>query len=39
MKADPTDRQNWPRQHRWLALRLNEFIGAFKPLVAESGKP
>ena len=39
MKGDPTNREDWPRQHRWLALRLNEFIGAFKPLVAESGKP
>jgi hypothetical protein len=35
MKADPTNREDWPRQHRWLALRLNEFIGAFKPFVAQ----
>ena len=32
--ADPTNREDWPRQHRWLALRLNEFIGVFKPFVA-----
>ena len=34
MKADPTRREDWPRQHRWLALRLNEFIGVFKPFVS-----
>jgi Domain of unknown function (DUF4268) len=37
-KADPTNREDWPRQHTWLALRLNEFIGVFKPFVAEAGK-
>lgn len=31
-KADPSERQDWPRQHRWLSLRLNEFISAFRPL-------
>jgi hypothetical protein len=30
-KADPTNREDWPRQHRWWAFRLNEFIGVFKP--------
>jgi hypothetical protein len=34
MKADPTRREDWPRQHRWLALRLNEFIRVFKPFVS-----
>jgi hypothetical protein len=34
MKADPTNREDWPRQHRWLSLRLNEFIGVFKPVVS-----
>lgn len=37
-KADPTIREDWPRQHRWLALRLNEFIRVFKPLIAEGDK-
>jgi hypothetical protein len=39
MKADPAKREDWPRQHTWLALRLNEFIGVFKPFVAAGGKP
>jgi Domain of unknown function (DUF4268) len=34
IKGDPTNREDWPRQHRWLALRLNEFIGAFKPFAS-----
>jgi hypothetical protein len=34
-KADPTNRDDWARQHRWLALRLNEFVGVFKPLSAK----
>jgi hypothetical protein len=34
MKADPTNRGDWPRQQRWLSLRPNEFIGVFKPVVA-----
>ena len=37
-KADPTNREDWLRQHRWLALRLNKFIGIFKQLVAERAK-
>jgi hypothetical protein len=36
MKADPTNREDWPRQHRWLALRLNEFIRVFKPFLTQS---
>jgi hypothetical protein len=34
MKADPTNTEEWPRQHQWLALRLNDFIGVFKPFVS-----
>jgi hypothetical protein len=34
IKADPTSREDWPRQHRWLALRLSEFIRVFKPFVS-----
>ena len=29
-KTDPTNREDWPRHHRWLALRLNEFIAAIR---------
>jgi hypothetical protein len=32
-EADPTHRQDWPRQHKWLALQLNRFIRVFKPFV------
>jgi hypothetical protein len=34
MKADPSNRQDWQRQHKWLALRLNEFIRVFKPFAS-----
>ena len=37
-KADPTNREDWPQQHRWLALRLSEFIRVFKRLIAEGGR-
>jgi hypothetical protein len=34
MKADPANREDWHRQHRWLALRLNEFVRVSKPFVS-----
>jgi hypothetical protein len=37
-KADPTNREDWSRQHGWLALRLNEFIRVFEPFVGPSAK-
>jgi Domain of unknown function (DUF4268) len=27
--ADPEDRSDWPRQHDWLAKRLNDIHGTF----------
>jgi hypothetical protein len=38
IKADPTNREDWPRQHMWLALRLNEFIATFKPFIGQAAK-
>lgn len=29
--ADPTDRADWARQHKWLAQRLKKFIRVFQP--------
>ena len=26
---DPEERRDWPRQHEWLAVQLNELHGAF----------
>lgn len=31
--ADPTDRDDWPRQHRWMAEKLELFHRTFNPLV------
>lgn len=33
--ADPTDEEDWSRQHSWLAERLESFDQVFRPLVAE----
>lgn len=29
--ADPADRKDWPRQHEWLADKLERFSKAFRP--------
>jgi hypothetical protein len=31
--VDPTDEQNWPIQHEWLADKITKFSAAFRPLV------
>lgn len=33
--ADPTNEEDWPRQHGWLAARLNEMYRVFAPRVRE----
>jgi hypothetical protein len=32
--ADPENKPDWPRQHNWLAERLNDFYRVFAPRVA-----
>lgn len=32
-EIDPQDRNDWPRQHEWLAQRLNELYEVFAPIV------
>lgn len=32
--ADPTDEADWPRQHEWLAKRINEMYRVFAPRVS-----
>lgn len=34
-EVDPTDEADWPRQHDWLAKRLNEMHRVFAPRVRE----
>ena len=36
--ADPDSETDWPRQHRWLAQRLNDMHRAFSPWVATVDK-
>jgi len=31
--ADPADETDWPRQHEWLAKRINELHKVFAPLI------
>jgi Domain of unknown function (DUF4268) len=31
--ADPTDKADWPRQHEWLAKKINELHKVFAPRV------
>jgi hypothetical protein len=31
--ADPTDKAEWPRQHQWLAKKINELHKVFAPRV------
>jgi hypothetical protein len=31
--VDPKDKTDWPRQHEWLAKRLNEMHRVFAPRV------
>lgn len=33
--ADPTDRADWPRQHRWLVETAIRMHDAFRPVIAE----
>jgi hypothetical protein len=33
--ADPTNEDDWPRQHEWLAKRLNEMYRVFAPRVRD----
>lgn len=33
--ADPSDTDDWPRQHEWIVGRLLEFDRVFRPLVAD----
>ncbi len=33
--ADPSDEADWPRQHEWLAKRLNEMHRVFAPRVRD----
>jgi Domain of unknown function (DUF4268) len=33
--ADPLDEADWPRQHEWLAKRLNEMHRVFAPRVKD----
>ena len=41
--VDPNDEQDWPRQHEWLATRLNElhpvFANRVRTLNAEDWRP
>jgi hypothetical protein len=41
--ADPDDRKDWPRQHEWLAKRLNDmhrvFNGCVRALDADTWRP
>ena len=32
---DPTDRKDWPEQHKWLADHLEAFYKGFSPRVKE----
>lgn len=32
--ADPTDREDWPRQHRWLVDTASRMHDAFRPVIA-----
>lgn len=34
-QTDPTDREDWPQQHHWLAQTLEAFDRAFRPRVKE----
>jgi hypothetical protein len=34
-EVDPEDRADWPRQHEWLAKRLNDMHRAFAPRVSK----
>jgi hypothetical protein len=31
--VDPEDRDDWPRQHEWMAARINDFQRVFSPRV------
>ena len=33
--SDPTNEADWPRQHRWLAEKLNALHGVFSPRIAK----
>lgn len=33
--ADPSDREDWPKQHKWLKAVLEKFNGVFRPIVKE----
>jgi hypothetical protein len=35
LDADPTNEDDWPRQHGWLVQRLNEMYKVFAPRVRE----
>ena len=35
VEADPTDENDWPRQHDWLATRLNNMYRVFAPRVRD----
>jgi hypothetical protein len=37
--VDPTDRSDWPKQHLWLAARLNDFHRVFFSRVAALQRP
>ena len=32
--ADPTDREDWPRQHKWITDRLYAFFETFAPILS-----